>query len=164
MPRSMKQPKMLRRSSAERPHEGRCRGIGLSSDRAGRSDRSEPVYGRERTGGTQRVANAKLLADDPEATQEAVDAATEAILMAIDNLQDVTTTPGGSTDEPGTTPDDGNTDTDNNGGTGSDTGTGNGGTETNGSDTAAENSTTGFAAMSVVALGALQWHSRREIL
>ena len=101
------------------------------------------------------VANAKLLVDDPEATQEAVDAATEAILMAIDNLQDVTTTPGGSTDEPGTTPDDGNTDTDNNGGTGTDTGTGNGGTETNGSDTAAENSTTGFAAMSVVALGAL---------
>ena len=101
------------------------------------------------------VANAKLLADDPEATQEAVDAATEAILMAIDNLQDVTTTPGGSTDEPETTPDNGNTDTDNNGGTGTDTGTGNGGTETNGSDTAAENSTTGFAAMSVVALGAL---------
>ena len=99
------------------------------------------------------VANAKLLVDDPEATQEAVDAATEAILMAIDNLQDVTTTPGGSTDEPGTTPDDGNTDTDNNGESG--TGAGNGGTQTNGSGTAAENSTVGFAAMSVVALGAL---------
>lgn len=99
------------------------------------------------------LANAKALLADPEADQDTVDGMTNALLSAIDNLQDVTTTPGGSTDEPGTTPDDGNTDTDNNGESG--TGAGNGGTQTNGSGTAAENSTVGFAAMSVVALGAL---------
>ena len=99
------------------------------------------------------LANAKALLADPEADQDTVDGMTNALLSAIDNLQDVTTTPGGSTDEPGTTPDDGNTDTDNNGESG--TGAGNGGTQTNGSGTAAENSTAGFAAMSVVALGAL---------
>lgn len=99
------------------------------------------------------LANAKALLADPEADQDTVDGMTNALLSAIDNLQDVTTTPGGSTDEPSTTPDDGNTGTDNNGGT--NTGTGNGGTQTNGSGTAAEDSTAGFAAMSVVALGAL---------
>ena len=99
------------------------------------------------------LANAKALLADPEADQDTVDGMTNALLSAIDNLQDVTTTPGGSTDEPGTTPDDGNTDTDNNGESG--TGAGNGGTQTNGSGTAAENSTVGFAAMSVVALSAL---------
>ena len=99
------------------------------------------------------LANAKALLADPEADQDTVDGMTNALLSAIDNLQDVTTTPGGSTDEPGTTPDDGNTDTDNNGESG--TGAGNGGTQTNGSGTAAEDSTAGFAAMSVVALGAL---------
>ena len=100
------------------------------------------------------VANAKLLVDDPEATQEAVDAATNAILSAIDNLQDVTTVPGGSSDEPGTTPG-GNDDTNTGNQSGTDAGNGNGGTQTDGSGTAAENSTAGFAAMSVIALGAL---------
>ena len=101
------------------------------------------------------VANAKLLVDDPEATQEAVDAATEAVLSAIDNLQDVTaTTPGDDNDNTGTADDSNNDNTDNSD-NGNAAGNGNGGADADASDTAAEDSTAGFAALSVIALGAL---------